>query len=89
MKKTFLDRFYDYVRSPAGFDCVRFQYNGTTYQVVSGANICFTGSDGIRHKIELPDDVEQLLDAKVLPDGKCLREIWSAAGEDDLQPDFY
>lgn len=87
--KTFLDRFYDYVHSPEGFNCVQFQYNSILYQVVSGANICFTDKDGQKHKIMLPDDIEQLLDAKVLPDNKSLREVWSSVGENDLSPDFY
>ncbi len=86
--KTFLDRFYEYVKSPEGFNCVRFQYKGITYQVVSGANLCYTDSTGQLHRIELPDDIEQILDAKILPDGACLREIWSSAGENDLFPDF-
>lgn len=87
--KTFLDRFYDYVHSPEGFNCVRFQYKGIHYQVVSGASICFTGNDGKKHRIMLPDDIEQILDAKVLSDNKSLREVWSTSDENDLSPDFY
>ena len=87
--KTFLDRFYDYVHSPEGFNCVQFQYNGILYQVVSGASICFTDNDGQKHKIMLSDDIEKLLDAKVLSDNKSLREVWGTAGENDLSPDFY
>ena len=32
--RTFLDRFYDYVKSPEGFNCVEFQYEGIRYQVI-------------------------------------------------------
>ena len=87
--RTFLDRFYDYVNSPMGFNCVEFQYEGVTYQVVSGANISYVDSKGQKHRIDLPDDIEVILDTSIGNPGKSLREIWSAAGENDLMPDFY
>lgn len=87
--KTFLDRFYEYVKSPEGFNCVKFEYNEIVYQVVEGANINFTDKDGKEYHIDLPNDIEQILDAKVLCDGKSLREIWSHAGENELSPEFY
>ena len=87
--RTFLDRFYDYVKSPDGFNCVEFQYEGITYQVVSGANISYVDRKGQKHRIDLPDDIEAILDAKIGNHGKSLRDIWSAAGESDLMPDFY
>ena len=87
--RTFLDRFYDYVKSPEGFNGVEFQYEGITYQVVAGANISYVDSQGKKHRIDLPDDIEVILDAKIGREGKSLRDIWSAAGENDLKPDFY
>lgn len=87
--RTFLDRFYDYVNSPMGFNCVEFQYEGVTYQVVSGANISYVDSKGQKHRIDLPDDIEVILDTRIGNQEKSLREIWSAAGENDLMPDFY
>ena len=87
--RTFLDRFYDYVKSPEGFNCVEFQYEGITYQVVSGANICYVDRKGQKHRIDLPDDIEAILDATIGNHGKSLRDIWSAVGENDLMPDFY
>ena len=32
--RIFLARFYDYVKSPEGFNCVAFQYEGIRYQVI-------------------------------------------------------
>ena len=87
--RTFLDRFYDYVKSPEGFNCIEFQYEGITYQVVSGANISYVDNKGQKHRIDLPDDIEVILDTKIGNEGKSLREIWNAAGENDLMPDFY
>ena len=87
--RTFLDRFYDYVNPPMGFNCVEFQYEGVTYQVVSGANISYVDSKGQKHRIDLPDDIEVILDTRIGNQEKSLREIWSAAGENDLMPDFY
>ena len=87
--RTFLDRFYDYVKSPEGFNCVEFQYEGIRYQVVSGANISYVDSNGKKHRIDLPDDIEVILDTKIGSEGKSLRDIWGAAGENDLEPDFY
>ena len=87
--RTFLDRFYDYVNSPMGFNCVEFRYGGINYQVVSGANISYVDSKGQKHRIDLPDDIEVILDTRIGNQGKSLREIWSAAGENDLMPDFY
>ena len=87
--RTFLDRFYDYVKSPEGFNCVEFQYNGIKYQVVAGANISYIDNRGNKHRIDLPDDIEVILDAKIGSEGKSLRDIWNAAGENDLEPDFY
>ena len=86
--RTFLDRFYDYVKSPDGFNCVEFQYEGITYQVVSGANISYVDRKGQKHRIDLPDDIEAILNAKIGNHGKSLRDMWSAAGENDLMPDF-
>ncbi len=48
--RTLLDRFYDYVKSPEGFNCVEFQYEGITYQVVAGANISYVDSQGRKHR---------------------------------------
>ena len=87
--RSFLDLFYDYVKSPEGFNCVEFQYEGITYQVVSGANISYVDSKGQKHRIDLPDDIEVILDTKIGSEGKSLRDIWSNAGENDLMPDFY
>ena len=87
--RTFLDRFYDYVKSSEGFNCVEFQYEGITYQVVAGANISYVDSQGRKHRIDLPDDIEVILDTKIGSGGKSLRDILSAAGENDLEPDFY
>ena len=87
--RTFLDRFYDYVKSPEGFNCVEFQYEGIRYQVVSGANISYVDSNGEKHRIDLPDDIEVILDTEIGSEGKSLRDIWGAAGENDLEPDFY
>ena len=87
--RTFLARFYDYVKSPEGFNCVAFQYEGIKYQVVSGANISYVDSNGKKHRIDLPDDIEVILDTKIGSEGKSLRDIWGAAGENDLEPDFY
>ena len=87
--KTFLDRFYDYVKSPEGFNCVKFQYEGITYQVVSGANISYVDDKGQKHRIELPDDVEVILNTKIGNERRTLRDIWSEAGENDLMPDFF
>ena len=87
--RTFLDRFYDYVNSPGGFNCVEFQYEGIKYQVVSGANISYVDSNGEKHRIDLPDDIEVILDTKIGSEGKSLRDIWGSAGENDLEPDFY
>ena len=87
--KSFLDRFYEYVKSPEGFNCVKFQYEGITYQVVSGANISYVDKKGQKHWINLPDDIEVILDTKIGDEKKSLRDIWSAAGENDLMPDFY
>ena len=87
--RTLLDRFYDYVNSPEGFNCVEFQYEGITYQVVSGANISYIDDKGQKHRINLPDDIEVILDAKIGSEGKSIRDIWSAAGENDLESDFY
>ena len=87
--RTFLDRFYDYVKSPEGFNCVEFRYEGITYQVVSGANISYVDGKGQKHRIDLPDDIEVILDTRIGNQVKALREIWSAAGENDLMPDFY
>lgn len=42
-----------------------------------------------KHRIMLPDDIEQIPDAKVLSDNKSLREVWSTSDENDLSPDFY
>ena len=63
--RTFLDRFYDYVKSPEGFNCVEFQYEGIIYQVVAGANICYVDNQGNKHRIDLPDDIEVILDTKI------------------------
>lgn len=87
--KTFLDRFYEYIKSPEGFNCVKFEFDGIAYQVVEGANINFTDKNREQHHINLPNDVEQILDAKVLCGGKSLREIWSQANENELSPEFY
>ena len=87
--RTFLDRFYDYVKSPDGFNCVEFQYEGITYRVVSGANISYVDREGQKHRIDLPDDIEAILDEKIGNHGKSLRDIWISAGENDLMPDFY
>lgn len=87
--KSFLDRFYEYVKSPEGFNCVKFQYEGITYQVVSGANISYVDKKGQKHWINLPDDIEVILDTKIGDEKKSLRDIWSVAGENDLMPDFY
>ena len=87
--RTFLDRFYDYVKSPEGFNCVKFEYQHIVYQITAGANVSFTDRHGNRQYIQLPDDVEQILDSKVLEDEKSLREVWSHAGENDLFPEFY
>ena len=87
--RTFLDRFYDYINSPEGFNCVEFRYEGIIYQVVAGANISYVDNQGNKHRIDLPDDIEVILDTKIGSEGKSLRDIWSAAGENDLEPDFY
>ena len=87
--RTFLDRFYDYVKSPEGFNCVKFEYQNIVYQITAGANVSFTDRHGNRQYIQLPDDVEQILDSKVLKDGKSLREVWSQTGENELFPEFY
>ena len=87
--RTLLDRFYDYVNSPQGFNCVEFRYEGITYQVVADANISYVDNQGNKHRINLPDDIEVILDTKIGSKGKSLRDIWSAAGENDLEPDFY
>jgi len=87
--RTFLDRFLEYIESPEGFDCVEFQYDGIAYQVSSGHLICYTDKGGKDHEYLFPKDIDTLLDAKVLHDGKSLREIWSKAGEFELSPDFY
>ena len=63
--RTFLDRFYDYVKSPEGFNCVEFQYEGITYQVAADANISYVDSQGRKHRIDLPDDIEVILDTKI------------------------
>ena len=63
--RTFLDRFYDYVKSPEGFNCVEFQYEGIIYQVVAGANISYVDNQGNKHRIDLPDDIEVILDTKI------------------------
>lgn len=87
--KTFLERFYDYVKSPEGFNCVQFEYDGIVYQLVEGANINFIDKSGKKHHIELPNDIEHILDAKILNNGKSLREVWNNAGENELFPEFY
>ena len=87
--RSFLDLFYDYVKSPEGFNCVEFRYEGITYQVVAGVNISYVDNQGRKHRIDLPDDIEVILDAKIGSGGKSLRDIWSAAGENDLESDFY
>ena len=87
--RTLLDRFYDYVKSPEGFNCVEFRYEGITYQVVAGANISYVDHQGNKHRINLSDDIEVILDTKIGSGGKSLRDILSAAGENDLEPDFY
>ena len=63
--RTLLDRFYDYVKSPEGFNCVEFQYEGITYQVAADANISYVDSQGRKHRIDLPDDIEVILDTKI------------------------
>ena len=67
--RTFLDRFYDYVKSPEGFNCVEFQYEGIIYQVVAGANISYVDNQGNKHRIDLPDDIEVILDTKIGREG--------------------
>ncbi len=87
--KTFLQRFYDYVSSPEGFNCVNFTHNGIAYQVSEGHFICYTDESGEEHTYQFPKDIEVLLDAKVLQNKKSLRDIWSASDENDLSPEFY
>ena len=58
-------------------------------QVVTGANISYVDNQGNKHRIDFPDDIEVILDAKIGSEGKSLRDIWNAAGENDLEPDFY
>lgn len=89
MKKTFLDRFLEYVNSPEGFNCVEFQYGGIPYQVSSGHLICYTDKKGKEYKFIFQKDMDILLDAKVLHDGKSLREVWSKYSEFELSPEFY
>ena len=74
---------------PKASTASNFQYEGITYQVVAGANISYVDSQGRKHRIDLPDDIEVILDTKIGSGGKSLRDIWSAAGENDLEPDFY
>ena len=87
--KTFLQRFYDYIFSPEGFNCVNFTYNGVVYQVSEGHFICYTDTAGQEHTYQFPKDIDVLLDANVLQNGKSLRDIWSTSGENDLLPEFY
>lgn len=86
---SFLQRFYDYVNSSGGFNCVEFEYCGITYQVSEGHLIVFTDNSNQRHEIILPKDIECLLDAKALADGKSLREVWSNASDQELNPEFF
>lgn len=87
--RLFLDRFLEYVNSPEGFNCVEFQYGGITYQVSSGHLICYTDKKGKEHEFTFPKDLNVLLDAKALHDGKSLREVWSKYSEFELSPEFY
>lgn len=89
MEKTFLDCFLEYVNSPEGFNCVEFQYGGIFYQVSSGHLICYTDEKGKEHEFTFPKNMDILLDAKVLHDGKSLREVWSKSSELELSPEFY
>ncbi|MEG2075487.1 MAG: hypothetical protein RRY34_03200 [Victivallaceae bacterium] len=87
--KTFLDRFFEYVESPEGFNCVDFTYDGVLYQVSNGHLISYVDKTGKSFELQFPKNINVLLDAKALHDGKSLREIWSNANENDLLPDFY
>lgn len=87
--RTFLQRFYEYINSPEGFNCVEFTYDGTSYQVTEGHFISFTDKLGKVYDFSFPKNIDILLDAKVLHDGKSLREVWHHAGENDLLPEFY
>lgn len=89
MEKTFLQSFYDYIDSPEGFNCVEFKYDGIFYQVSEGHLICYTDKNGKEHEFSFPKDIEILLDAKVLHDGKSLREVWATSTAFELSPEFY
>lgn len=78
MKKTFLDCFLEYIDSPGGFNCVDFEYDGIEYQVSEGHFICYTDKSVKYHEYSFPKDIEVLLDAKVLPGDKSLREVWGS-----------
>jgi len=63
--------------------------DGVQYQVSEGHFICFTDKVGKKHELHFRKDIEILLDAKVLHDGKSLREVWSRYSEFELSPEFY
>lgn len=87
--RTFLERFYEYIKSPEGFNCVEFKYNGINYQVSEGNFLSYNDKQGTERVIRLPNDIEAMLDEKVLADQKSLREIWSSSKEFELSPEFY
>jgi hypothetical protein len=87
--KTFLQSFYDYVKSPEGFNCVEFEYDGVEYQVSEGHIIWFRDKAGKEHMLQFPKDIEVLLDARVLHDGKSLRDVWGKAKSNELSPEYY
>lgn len=87
--KTFLEKFYEKLAAEKGFDCIDFEYDGVEYQVSDGHYICFTDKSGKIHELKFPKDTEILLDAKVLQDGKSLREIWGSADCESLPSYWY
>ncbi len=87
--KTFLEKFYEKVATEKNFNCIDFEYDGIEYQVSDGHFICYTDKSGKYHEYGFPKDIEVLLDAKVLPGDKSLREIWGSIESEEIPSYWY
>lgn len=54
-----------------------------------GHLIWYRDNDGNEHEFSFSEDLDALLDTKVLHDGKSLREVWTKATEFELSPEFF
>ena len=71
---TWEEVFYDYLKSP-GWNSVRLGYKGIDYTLSPGDWLEFTDRNGNERTLKFKPNVEDMLDAHVLEDGKSLREI--------------